>query len=117
MPGWNIQIHSGLIKRRINTKTDIKDFINKFCENVGGVYKISFFHEKMIELLMESRDDKLTVGFSRNIYKEVIAKEIMQSHLINMKKNETFAIATPEGVHIFKKTDTKKYINKHKGSK
>ena len=80
---------------------NLLEFIKKFT-----TYKPPPYHEAFFEAM-----EKAGVEDSRRWYKDLCLSELLYSNIIKLKENQTFAVATPKGIHILKKTKFQSYSN------
>lgn len=83
---------------------DLSEFAKKFT-----VFKPTPYHEALFKVIEDSvEEDKGNLSVysnSRRWYKDLKLNEFIYSHLIKMAEGQTFAVASLEGIHIFKKIE------------
>ena len=80
---------------------DLLKFVKKFT-----TFKPPPYHEAFLEAI-----EKAGVKDSRRWYKDLCLNEFLYSNLIKLDEGQTFAVASLEGIHIFKKTKFQSYQN------
>ena len=90
---------------------DVLEYIKKYT-----TFRPPPYHEAIFKILEEaSEKDKnlplVDINNRGRWYKDLRLTEFSYSHLTKMTKGQTFAVATLEGIHIFKKIEFQSYQN------
>jgi len=93
-----------------NTETDLIEFSKKFM-----TYKMTPLQETFIEILMAQKGKVVLSNYRRSYSTK---NELTNYTLGKMKTNQTFALASPDGIRVFKMIDFKSatlnYVTKTK---
>jgi|LGOV01.1.fsa_nt_gb hypothetical protein len=86
---------------------DILEFTKKFT-----TFKPSLYHETFLKMIEENIERGKSTIFMDNRrynrwYKDLRLNEFTYTHITKMTKNQTFALASPEGIRIFKMVEFK----------
>ena len=92
-------------------KMSLLEFIKKFTTFKPPPYHEAFF-EAVEKVIKEDKNTPLVdIGNCSRWYKDLRLNELLYSNLIKLNEGQTFAVASLEGIHIFKKTKFQSYQN------